>query len=251
MRRGIFFTGVLLILLSLISSCSDDNDYYSVGEYGISLGLIDTTNTFGYDYLIRCDNGDSLLPAITAFYGYKPTHKQRVLVNFSPLDKVGDSKKLLYAKINNLSDVLYKEIIEATEANADSLGNDPVIIDDIWLSNGILNIEFRVWGNVRTHFINLSYVPNEQEDIDEPIELTFRHNRNDDDENYLLYGLVSFDLSKLQQPDSDSIAFRIISTDYNGKSHTNSGTYIYGDGLKERPVVKSNIQHTGYSLLSE
>jgi hypothetical protein len=237
-------------MLSLLYSCSDDADYYSTGNFRISLGLIDTENTYGYNYMIRCDNGDSLLPVSSSFYGYEPENNQRVLVNYTLLDEANESEKLFYVRVNNINDVLYKNVIEGNEANSDSLGNDPVIIDDIWLTGDILNIEFRIWGNVRTHYINLLYETNEQGAIDEPAELTFRHNRNNDDEKYLLNGLVSFNLTKLQNKESDSIRIRVNSTDYENNTHTSSGTYIYNEDIAA-DELKRDLQSIDYSFLSE
>ena len=231
MKRGIL--NILLVAVSIIAFNACENDYedYSSGDIWISMGLVET-NTMGYDFVIYCDNGDTLLPAVNAASNFETYNQQRVIANYTILDNVDSSAQLYYAQINNLYEVLYKDIIELTSSNADSLGNDPVQIQDIWVVKNMLNIEFQYLGNNKTHYINLAYTTNENGEIEKPVELEFRHNANDDDEALTLDGIVTFKLDKLQTDEGlsegeNSFDFSITATNYQDEEQTFTGTFDY------------------------
>lgn len=191
------------------------------------MGMVEAEETFGYDFIIYCDNGDTLYPAVNALPNFDTYYKQRVLTNYTILDEVGLSEHAYYVKINNLYDVLLKDIILQNNANNDSLGNNPVVIKDIWLVKNMLNIEFQYQGGSAIHFINLSYRTNENGKIEEPVELEFRHNNNNDENSYLMDGMVTFQLDKLRKEDKNTIDFIVNSSDLNNENHTYTGTYSY------------------------
>jgi hypothetical protein len=121
----------VLILLSLMfARCSKSEDVYSLGDIWISLGFVETEYTNGYDYILYCDNGDTLFPVASNVYLRKTANAKRVFINYTVLDEVGISENTFYVKVNSLNEILYKDPIELTEINTDSLGYDLVTITD-------------------------------------------------------------------------------------------------------------------------
>ena len=57
-----------------------------------------------------------------------------------------------YVAINDIDTVLVKNIIPITPETADSIGNDPVNIIDMWTSDEYLTIQFEMQGaGEKTH----------------------------------------------------------------------------------------------------
>jgi hypothetical protein len=224
MKKWIFSIGIVLFIIGF-QSCNNEEDNYSLDNIWVSMGIIETDNDFGYNYMIRCDNGDTLLPANTAVPAYQPTDSSRVVVNYTLLDDVEGSQQLYYASINNINSVLFKDIIMRTNDNTDSLGNDPIVIEDIWKVDNMLNIDFRIWGSYKTHYINLAYDSLHSSDENNTIKLKLLHNNNNDDESFLLNGLVTFKLDKLKNAKNDTVYFTVESVDYANETHTYNSMY--------------------------
>lgn len=209
----------VILILILTVSCEKNDDYYSLSDIWISLGFIDQSQSDG-SFTIQLDNGDTLFPVANAVPYFKTKDSMRVMANFTILDEVDESENRFFVKINNLYEILYKEIIPITNNNSDSLGNDPVKIKDIWISNNILNIEFNYTGGEKIHFINLAYSEESLTDPQQPIELDFRHNAYSDNGKYNLQGLVSFNLNKLKQSTSDTVNIVVKAIDNDGLIQT-------------------------------
>jgi hypothetical protein len=224
MEKKFLIAIVSIILLAVSFSCLDDEDSYSLGDVWISLGMVQPNNTAS-GFTILCDNGDTLVPITSSVNSLVINDYQRVLVNYTIMDEVDNSKKKFWVKFHNIQKVLYKKPIELTSANADSIGNDAVEINDIWMTKNKLNIEFSYKGGEKTHFINLVYAPDGLKKT--PVQFEFRHNNNGDRMLYDLKGLVSFDLSSMKQPGKDSIAIEVKYTDFNSATHTLDGIYKY------------------------
>jgi hypothetical protein len=189
------------------------------------LGFVEKENSLGYDFIIYNDNGDTLLPTANDVPYFKTSQKQRVFTNYTILDEAGPSKKKFYVKINNIREILFKDVIDLTPANTDSLGSDPIHVTDIWLTDSLLNVEFQYHGGNNVHFINLAKV--EQDDAKEPITLKFLHNANKDFPSLTINGLVSFSLKNIKKENQDSVKFQFVYTDYYGETHTVDATYNY------------------------
>lgn len=225
LKIGMFFGSILFLSCFIFLSCEKDDNYYSLGDIWISLGMIEKTTD--NSFVIHIDNGDTLVPVSNNVPYFTFEDSQRIMVNYTILDEVGQSTNKFWVKINNLYDVLLKDIIVLTETNSDSIGNNPVNIDDIWISKNYLNIEFRYLGGEKTHFINLVRQPGNITDLAQPIELELRHNDQNDTQDYNLVGFVTFNLNEIKNPELDSVAFKVKSTDFKGNEHTFNGTFHY------------------------
>lgn len=202
MRKMIRLIPFFLISLSLLSCAKDDD--YSLNKFWVSAATINTEGV--KPYIIITDNGDKLFPSSSNVAYFKPENGQRVWVSYTILKDEGTEFDY-YVKVNDLREILTKEIITLTNLNKDSIGNDPVEIENIWFSRNYLTVGFVYGGGGAIHFINL--VRNEEavfNDEQLPV-LEFRHNRNNDRYNNAMRGWVSFDLSKLKQPEQDFVTF--------------------------------------------
>ena len=218
---------IAVLSFGIFSSCSNEEDFYSLNDIWLSLGFIDTENTSGYDYIIYCDNGDTLFPAANNVVNFKKHNNQRVLINYTILDEVNNAEKKFYVKINNIQEILLKDLVEINDTNTDSLGNNSATITDNWITNNILNIEFQYLGGFAIHTINLAYVPNEEGLLTNPIRLEFKHNANNDSGKHILTNLVSFHLDKLQIEGRNSVDYEIKSIDLFDQERIITGTYKY------------------------
>lgn len=217
----------MALLLLPVWGCEDD-DGYSLGDYWITTGTIEMGGSGSY--VIVLDNGDRLLPSATAIPWFDLRDQQRVWVNFTILgDGTGEIDH--YVKVNNMSEILTKGILALTPEDADSIGDDPVRIDDYWFTGDYLTIQFSYGGGNAIHYINLVQdVNNPVDDQGRPV-LLFRHNRNNDPANYLLYGTVSINLQNLRVEGQTSVSFVLKSTPFTGEDPVDVVLeYNYGTG---------------------
>jgi hypothetical protein len=218
---------MMMLAAFVLPACSDMDDGYSLGDIWLSLGMVETENTSGYEYLLICDNGDTLLPAASDVPYFKTKQDQRVLINFTILDEVGLATNKFYVKVNNLQEILLKDPIELTPENADSLGNDSITINKIWIAKDMLNIDFSYIGGLTMHYINLAYTLNENGELEQPVELQFLHNANNDDARMIMGNIVSFRLDLLEFDGQNSTDFVVKSAGLLDSDQEFTGTYSY------------------------
>jgi hypothetical protein len=141
----------------------------------------------------------------------------------------GSDANRFYIRVNSVKKVLLKGILDITEENRDSIGNDPVIVREVWQTDSLLNFEIKYYGRYETHFINLVKEPGELTEDNQPIELELRHNDNGDVEDIPYAAYVSFRLDEIRIAGLDSVQFRVTSTDYEGELFEYEGVYRYGE----------------------
>jgi len=200
------------IFAGFLTSCDDDG--YSLGD--IYAPRLATVVPLGNDaYYLRLDNGTTMWD-VTGYH-YKPKYNQRVIAYFTLLDhNVGSHD--YYVKIHLLEEVLTKEVIDLTEHNKDSIGNDPIKILRHWVGDDYLNIEFGInVGGQKIHYINLANNTAEIHPEDGKVYLEFRHNSNGDSSKKGANGIVAFDLRPYREENSDSIDFVIKVKDFDGE----------------------------------
>jgi hypothetical protein len=219
--------GFIFLIIFTFSACLDDEGY-SVDNFRIDFGTIGQKASD--DYFIELDDGTIL----NYIAGYIPgsilIEGERVLVDYTILgDKTNtDDQKEYYVRINSIGKILKKGIIDIAPAVEDSIGNDPVIIKDTWISkNQLLNFRIKYYGNNKVHFINLVKQPGVISAANQPILLELRHNRNKDREIYAMTAFVSFELNAIQISGLDSVRFEVKSEDYDEESHVFKGVYHY------------------------
>jgi len=220
-----------LIVLAMIglSACDLDDDDYSQGNIWVDFGLVES-NEDGSDFLIRVDDGYAIIPVNqNQIDSEEYSNNTRVIVNYTIVgDKVteGDNQQY-YAKINQLRKVLYKGVIDLMPEIEDSIGNDPIHVENVWVSDHMLNFRLQYYGSSKSHFVNLVKQPVEITADNLPVELELRHNTNGDDLAYMMSAYVTFDLSLLQVEGRDSVNFMISATDFDDQKFTFEGVYKY------------------------
>jgi len=204
----------------IFTSCIKDDDYYSVGDFIVTFGTIEKKSTATNDYVINLDHGDIVVPMATSAPWFDIKDNQRVLVNFNPLsdEKLTDSTVTYFAKIEGLREILFKDVKKYTEVADDSMGHDPIIIKDAWISKtgGILTIDMKYYTQGSVHYINL--IDNgEANGVDKPFILELRHNARVDREDYPATGYVSFRLDYLKLAGKNETKFFVRYTDYDDR----------------------------------
>jgi len=230
MMKKVLF-GLVIAFAFLFTACIDD-DGYSLGKYWVGFGIYQ--NSDGSSEQIVLDDKDILVPIAATYPGWANDFENgdRVLVNYTILDEDLDTDgnvNFYYIKVNEVDNVLMKGIMDITEENADSIGNDPIIVNEYWMSDSLLNVKLKYWGHNEIHYLNLVKQPGDITADDQPIQLELRHNANEDDESIPYTAFVSFSLNSLRIEGLDSVRFEITSTDYDGRHITEDGVFNYSE----------------------
>lgn len=231
MRRRLVW---LIIFLEVIvfTGCNLDDDGYSLNDAWISFGFVREAESASMGIVIKQDDGDYLYPIATLVPVIGMKDSTRVLVNYTILDDVSTSEDYnkYLVRINSWRDILYKGILDIIPENADSIGNDPIEVIDVWTTDDLLTFKLKYWGNNKTHFINLVKQPGEITEDSQPVTLQLRHNTNDDDDNYLFTAYVSFNMKSIQISGTDSVQYKVTAEEYNGEQFLFEETYYYDTG---------------------
>lgn len=224
----------LVLLLSLIFvGCNDEEQedlWYSYGTY------VETDeNSNGFE--IKLDDGSQLIPLSVDFVGNDVTENSRVFVLYSINTKTDST---VNANVKEVSEILTKGVLQLTEENEDSIGNDGIIVyeDDLWFSQNHFNVMFSYYGYGTIHFINLVKPLGDQTDEDGRQILEFRHNANGDYPGRYVNSVVSFDMWSLHEDGMDSINFVFRSVDYNNIDFSWEGTFYFNDSIKIKNMVR-------------
>ena len=211
-KKILAYTSLMVIILIGAISCND-REGYSLGEFRVSIATVIPETDMSYYLLL--DNGNKLRPSASDVY-YKPHANQRVIVNYTILsDKLDQYDH--YVKINDIWNILTKPIIELNKQNADSIGNDAVKVNDIWIGNHYLNASFAFnYNGFRPHAINMVQNMQVANTNDGALVLEFRHNSYNSPYNRLLDGFASFDLKPFRKEGMDSIPITIKVRGFNG-----------------------------------
>lgn len=238
MKKYVF--GILLLGLTVfLTGCLEDEDEYSLGKFWVGFGVIEETNTDPAEYRVTMDNDDVLVPVASDYHHWYYHHADstsrlqdgdRVLINYTILGDETDNEGNIqeyYVKVNSIKKILMKGILDITEENQDSIGNDPVVVEDVWMTDSLLNFKIQYWGSYKKHFINLVKQPASDAAVAQPVELELRHNANGDDEDIPYVAYVSFKLDALETDGMNAVSFTVTSTDYDGEEHVYDGDYEY------------------------
>lgn len=191
MKRILFF----VLLFPFFVACNDDDQ--SKIPYRINIATVENPNNSTAFYF-RLDNDTLMWTDKSNFPYYRPKDGQRIIANYTILEKKADSETYQYAvKLNDVYEVLTKGIFKISPEKQDSIGNDLIQVEDMWIGSDYLNVEFVYTGYDRIHFINL-VSDSLKTYTDNKIHLEFRHNANGDYPMYRKWGVVSFDLRSLR-----------------------------------------------------
>jgi len=182
------------------------------------------------------DNKDVLVPIASSYplgWATSLDNGDRVLINYTILDKkFDDDGNILYyyVRVNSFKKILMKGVMEITSENADSIGNDPIIVDDYWMTDSLLSFKLKYWGYNEIHFLNLVKKPSLLMSPGiQPYELELRHNANDDERSILYTAYVSFSLNSLRIDGQDSIKVVVKATDYHETEFSEEVVFNYAN----------------------
>lgn len=227
MKKTVFFL-MLGVLSFFFTGCDLDNHGYSADNFWVGLGLIQK-DSVAQTFQINLDDGSVLLPATYPDLIDHVRNNDRVLANFTILGEKNNSEdqKQYYVRINTLRKILFKGILDITPEIADSIGNDPIHVEKVWLKKGMLNFELEYRGGEKTHYINLVKQPGPVSDTGGPVVLELRHNNNGDTEHLPLSAIVTFKLDSLKINGQDSTKFKVIAKEFDGPDFSYSAAYKY------------------------
>ncbi len=204
-------TKFLLIasLLPFFLACEDHQNNNDLNNYELDIATVQ--NPYNEtSFFFRLDNNKRMWVDESNFSGYAPKDGQRIVANYTLLaDKRATHLYDYDVRLNDVYEVLTKGIFNVSKATQDSIGNDSISIDDMWIGSDYLNVQFSYPGYNKTHFINLV---NDTSKIfsDGKIHLYFRHNSNADSPVYLRSGIVSFNIKSLQTGASGTLLNLVI-----------------------------------------
>lgn len=198
-----------LILNILLTSCEHD-EYHLNRHTEVDYGTINKSTG---DYRIILDNGTILSPTSADIPILRFRDSLRVIVDYTLLNKADSSQSFDYvARINDMGEILTKNILAHKPEILDSLGNDPIMLNRCWITEDHINFDFFFGGGKLQHMVNLIHHP--EKTADGRIVLEFRHNRFNDPYDYRYKSIVAFRLNTLPTNDRDSIPLQIRYRDY-------------------------------------
>ncbi len=226
--RTFVWTLCTVIALLLISSCDKKDKNYSLGEFRINIATAIPKGENIYSLIL--DDGTTLWPAASE-RKYQPATNQRVFVNYTILSDAKDGYDH-FVKVNDIWNILTKDIIKLTAQNEDSIGNDPVEVNYIWVGNDYLNIDFMFnYGGVRPHAINLVKNTLSTATAPDVIDLEFRHNAYRSSRSKFYEGFVCFNLKPLRVAGTDSVKLAIKVKTLN-ETKTYNAVYRYNSAIR-------------------
>ena len=213
---------ILFFILIAFSACMDD--YKEPDSYYLDLAVM---NHDGNNYLITTDAGVKLmaesLPVEMEF-----DDNVRVNVRYRLLSPVDTSQGFSYwVYVDEIEEVLTKDIITINDENRDSLGSAPVKFYDVWITQDYLTVYFSFYAGTETHYFNLTFDEKEQTDND-TIHLTFRHEDNKDIARHYYNGYITFKLKPLRDPEKSERVIRFRGKEYDNVDYLQKDLiYIY------------------------
>ena len=227
MKKLTFFL-MMAIISSLFTGCEMKDDGYSLGNFWVGFGIVQK-DSVAHTFTINLDDGSVLFPATYPDLVGHVENNERVLANFTILGNKSNAENQdqYYVKINSLRKILFKGILDITPEKEDSIGNDPIHVEDTWVKNDMLNFELKYQGGNEIHFINLVKQPGTINTDNGPVILELRHNKNGDTEHLPLSAIVTFKLDALKVDGKHSTPFKVIAKDYDGHDFEFTGEYKY------------------------
>ncbi len=195
MKTYIKFVFIAAIIPFFISC--EDQQSNDLTNYQLDIATVQNPYSESL-FFFKLDNKKIMWVDQSYFSGYIPKDGQRIIANYTLLaDKRATHLYDYDVRLNDVFTVLTKGIFNISKATQDSIGNDSISIDDMWIGSDYLNVQFVYPGYNKTHYINLVN-DTSKVFLDGKTHLFFRHNSNSDAPVYYRSGIVSFNLKSLQ-----------------------------------------------------
>lgn len=199
-RKHLLSSMAGVMLLSVLPSCSDDNDSF---ESLRPTALVTVCPNADGSFVMQLDDFTRLVPTNmqSSPFGAKEV---RALVNYTESDVTPRDKVTRNVQINWIDSIRTKLPVENLgDQNDATYGNDPVEIVRDWVTvaeDGYLTLRIRtLWGSSHaTHILNLVTGTNPAD----PYELELRHDAKGDKNGRWGDALIAFNLNKLPRGDA-------------------------------------------------
>lgn len=198
MKKINYLFGLMCLLtLPIFIACDDDDDF----TYYTDMATV--TEQDG-QWILQTDNCGELIPDNSSILKVHEANNegQRVIAAFNYFEKQDRSNRSI--ELYDIYKILTKDVYQMpanNEEKEDSIGNDPIKIKKILMSDEHINIYFVYNGDGYSgikHFINLITVgDNPQPDANGVLQMEFRHNNEGDHPRNLQPGWVAFPLKSI------------------------------------------------------
>lgn len=245
--KGFLLIGICVLGLFSLQACFDDDDYYDLYRVSMATVVPNTTHAKGIGYYLQLDSGTGLDPTQSDETWYAPKAGQRVFAWYTVLadNNYHSPNKGYDIRLLRLRTILTKGTIRLSATNADSIGNDPVRILDIWAGGDFMNIRFSYYaGGSTVHFINLVENTLASSASDGKVHLEFRHNGHNGPQYYREVGFVCFNIKPYRVAGKDLVEFVIQAKEFTG---TRTYTVTYNYGSKSVTAIDVKTDATSFS----
>lgn len=202
MRKFLIGLSVALFLGVGFTSCLDDDQESTPMRY-LEMGIVKMGNA---DEIRVLTDSELLLELDSYPTGFDYEEDQRVMLQYSVSKLNQESADYDYlVDVYSVQEVRLKDVIELNEENRDTIGDDQIYINEVWVSGDFLNVDFYFYGDGEVHYINVVKDPEEQTDDPSKVYLQVRHDARDDDMVERYRGIMSFKLEPLQVVDLNEV----------------------------------------------
>lgn len=157
MKKNHFLTIIFLSAAFIVglTGCDSNTSSPSYGYGNLNaMATVEKETGTVYPYFVL-DNEKTLWVAEPLVPFDKLTPGQRIIGNFTILSGAKDGFDY-FVRLNNYSKVWTKEVINYTQSNKDSIGNDPFTLNKLWVGADYLNAEFlSSLPSSKEHMVNL------------------------------------------------------------------------------------------------
>lgn len=224
---------LIALIIPLFIACSKDEE--TLNDSIVKIATVENPSQLT-NYYLNLDDSTRLLAIDSELKYYRPKDEQRVIVDYTILShKPNGSSYDHDVRVNDIYEILTKGIFSITPTTQDSIGNDPITIQDMWIAGDFMNFEFIYPGYSKTHFVNLV-----KDDLktytDGKMHLEFRHNANDDYPSLNISGIVCFNLKSIRKAGATSVDLVIHTKEFGSSDErTYNYTYKYGAAASSAP----------------
>ena len=224
---------LIALIIPFFIACSKDEE--AIDDSIIKIATVENPAQSTSFYL-NLEDSTRLLAVDSKLKYYRPKNEQRVIVDYTILSNRPSGSSYDHdVRVNDIYEILTKGIFSITSATQDSIGNDPIAIQDMWLSGDFMNFEFIYPGYSKTHYVNL-VKDDSKTYTDGKTHLEFRHNANDDYPSLNISGIVCFNLKSIRKAGATSVELVIHTKEYNSTDEkTYNYTYKYGAAASLAP----------------
>ena len=234
--------GLLAISVLFFQSCSlGDDDLKHSGPYYMGWATVDKSNTGSSDPLLILDNGATL--EIEEYWNYEAegiktlSDQTRAYIYFFRVQSEQTEAGKYPILLSAYEEILTKKPTYNSETDEETVGYDPINVDNWWFGDGFLNIDFHFYaynGSIR-HLISLYVIEDHPLADENNIYVELRHNANGDQAYNTALGRVAFDINEFLPEDQASIMVHFSYINYQNVQKSSQKSY-YREESNELPL---------------